>query len=477
MRVDEYAAQDATGIAELIRSGEVSAAEVYEAARAALDAVAPRLNATAAEPFEKPLEHNADGPFGGVPFAVKDLVCHIAGVPTRMGSRLTGPDGLTFGYDTELMARFRAAGLATMVQTTSPEMGFNANTEPLIHGSTRNPWNPGHSAGGSSGGSAALVAAGAVPVAHANDGGGSIRIPAGYNGLVGLKPTRGRVSLAPDAQEALYGFACEFAVTRTVRDAAALLDQVAGWVPGEKYRLPEPPRPFATEPERDPAALRIAVHTESWAGSEVDPDVAAAVDSVADTLADLGHRVERATPALDWAEFILANFRIWAGFLAESVHGVSQLSGLAPGPDTLEATVLAGYEYGRRLTAVDMGEALAIANRTSRELGRFHQEYDVLLTPTANTPAPPLGVLDANADLDHEAWTRKLFDIVTFTPLFNLTGAPALSLPLGVSSTGLPIGVQLAGDLCSEGMLLALGGQLERAVPWAGRRPGVWAGV
>jgi amidase len=477
MHVDEYATHDATGLAELIKAGKVTAAEVHAAAVEALRAVLPQLGAGASEPFDAPLEHDAGGTFGGVPFALKDLVCHAADVPTRMGSRLTGPQGLTFPHDTELMSRFRKAGLATTILSTSPEMGYNANTEPLIHGSTRNPWDVTRSAGGSSGGSSALVAAGAVPVAHANDGGGSIRIPAACNGLVGLKPTRGRVPIGPDYQEALSGFAVEFAVTRTVRDAAALLDEVAGWAPGDKYRLQAPERPYAHEAGQDPAPLRIAVHTASWAGTDVDPEVVAAVEGVAGVLEGLGHHIERDTPEFDWAEFMLAHYRVWGGFVAESVHAVSAMTGLAPSSDTLEATVLAGYEYGRALTVIEMGEAFGIVNRISRVVGQFHQRYDVLLTPTTNTPPLPLGYLDANADLDHEAWTRRIFDVASFTPLFNLTGGPAISLPLAMTASGLPIGVQFAADLCEESTLLALAGQLERAMPWADRRPGVHAAV
>ncbi|PXY33500.1 amidase [Prauserella coralliicola] len=476
MNIEDYAAHDATGLAELIRSGDVSAQEVHAAASAAIEKVRPRIGGVAEGPWPEPLAYDAAGVFGGVPFGLKDLVCHAAGLPTRMGSRLTGEKGVTFPHDTELMSRFRRAGLATTVLTTTPEMGYNANTEPVVHGPTRNPWDVTRSAGGSSGGSGALVAAGAVPVAHANDGGGSIRIPAAFNGLVGLKPTRGRVPLAPDFQEALYGCAAEFVVTRTVRDSAALLDEVAGWVPGEKYRLPDPVRPFAAELERDPTPLTIAVQTESWAGTEVDPEVVAVVEGVARTLEELGHRVEAAGPRFDWEEFLTANCRLWAGFVAESVHATSALSGLAPGPDTLEASVLAGYEYGRRLSVLQLGEAFSIVNGISRVLGEFHTRYDVLLTPTTNTPPLPLGYLDADdSALGHEEWTRRIFDVVSFTPLFNLTGAPAISLPLGATSGGLPIGVQLAADLCEESALLALAGQLERARPWNGRRPGVHA--
>lgn len=476
MNVAEYAVLDGYELAQLIRSGQVTAAEVQEAAVEAIERVNPQINATAAPPFAEPLSYAADGLFAGVPFGLKDLVCHAAGVPTRMGSRITGDRGVTHGHDTELMSRFRKAGLATVALTTSPEMGYNANTEPVVHGSTRNPWDPSRSAGGSSGGSGALVAAGAVPIAHANDGGGSIRIPAAFNGLVGLKPTTGRVSLAPDMQEGLYGFLAEFVVTRSVRDAALLLDEVAGWAPGDKYRLPDPPRPYREELAGESRALRIAVHTESWAGTHVDPEVADAVHHVARTLEGLGHQVEQAAPRFSWDEFMLAHYRYWAGFVAESVHAVSQVSGVKPGPDTLEASVLAGYEYGRGLTVLDMAEASAIVTSISRTAGEFFGSYDVLLTPTTNTAPLPLGYLDADDPaLGHEEWTRRIFDVASFTPLHNLTGSPAISLPLATTREGLPIGVQLAAGLCEESTLIGLAAQLEVALPWADRLPQIHA--
>jgi amidase len=476
VNIDEYTSYDGCGLAELVRSAQVSVSEVRAVALEAIERVQPKINAVAGEPFPDGLAYSDSGPLAGVPFAIKDLMCHAQGVPTWMGSRITGPDGITFTHDTELMARFRRAGLMTLARTTTPEMGYNANSEALVYGSTRNPYDLERSSGGSSGGSGALVASGAVPIAHANDGGGSIRIPAAYNGLVGLKPTRGRVSSAPDMQEALYGFAAEFVVTRTVRDTAAVLDAVAGSVPGDKFRVPSPARAFVEEIAADPGPLRVAVHSDSWAGSAVDPEVTAAVDKVAATLADLGHQVEKAGPVFDWDAFMLAHYRAWAGFVAESVHGVSELTGLSPGSETLEASVLAAYEYGRVLTVIEMAEASAIVNTISRTVGRFFTDYDVVLTPTANTPALPLGYLDANDEaLGHEEWTRRIFDVVSFTPLFNLTGSPAMSLPLAVSSRGLPIGVQIATEHCAESRLIALAAQLERAMPWADRRPGVHA--
>ncbi|WP_026918540.1 amidase [Gordonia shandongensis] len=476
MHLDEYTTHDATDLAELIATRQVTADDVHATARDAIAKVNGDLNAVVAGPFDKPLEYAVDGPLGGVPFVIKDLVCHAAGVRTRMGTRLTGPDGVVFDEDTELMARFRAAGLATLATTTTPELGYNANTEAITSGPTRNPWNSTRSAGGSSGGSAALVAAGAVPVAHANDGGGSTRIPAAYNGLVGFKPSRGRVSFAPTMQEALYGFAAESIVSRTVRDTATVFDTICGAAPGDKYSWGDEGFEFQSLARVAPRRLRIAVHTSSWAGTDVDADVVASVEKAARTLQELGHHVETATPVFDWDQFMEAHYRCWGGFVAESIAGISAVSGLAPGPDTLEAAILKGWEYGRSLTVLDMAEASAVVNTITRAVAAFHQDYDVLLTPTTNTVAPVLGYLDSNdAELSHEEWTRRIFETVSFTPLQNLTGAPAVSVPGEPSSAGLPIGVQFAGRLNEDGLLMQLAAQYERAAGWSDRRPGIHA--
>ncbi|VFA97497.1 amidase [Nocardia cyriacigeorgica] len=476
MNIDEYAALDATSLAAVIASREVTADEVAELATKAITSVNAELNAAADGPFERPLDYDTEGRFAGVPFAIKDLICHAAGVRTRMGTRLVG-DGIVPDADTYLMERFRAAGLATLAVTTTPELGFNGNTEALIYGSTRNPWNTAHSVGGSSGGSAALVAAGALPMAHANDGGGSIRVPAACNGLVGLKPGRGRVSVGPDHNDALYGMGAEFAVTRTVRDAAALLDEVAVAFPGDPFVIAPPERPYLDEVGADPGRLRIAVHIESWAGTPVDPEVARAVDAVAATLEAAGHHVDRATPVFEWEQLLNANHVLWSSFLAQAVAGVEAATGATAGPDNLERTTWACVDYGRKVSAVELGAALSAVNVLTRQVGQFFTGYDLLLTPTLNTPAPLLGEMDGNADLTSLEWTTKLFDLFSFTPLFNQTGTPAISLPLGQSTQGLPIGVQLAGPACSESLLLCVAAQLEQAMPWADRRPGIYAGT
>lgn len=403
MRVEEYRQQDLTGLAALLGAEEVNGEEVLDAARSAIEEADADCNAVADGPWDQPLTFDTNGPLAGMPFVVKDLLCHPRDVPTRLGTRLTG-GGLTMGHDTFLLQRFRRAGLAISALSTTPELGVSASTEALVYGPTRNPWDLTRSPGGSSGGSAALVAAGAVPAAHANDSAGSIRIPAAACGLVGLKPSRGRVPVGPDAQEIVFGQLIEFAATRTVRDTAALLDVVAGPAPGEKSSLPLPGRPFRDEIGFEPTPLRIAVHTDAWSGGAVDAEVRATVEQVARQLEHLGHHVEPATPEVDW---------------------------------------------------------------------------DVLLTPTCNTPAWPVGEIDQNRpDLDTEGWLRQMFDHhCTFPPLFNLTGTPAISLPIGVSGDGLPIGVQLAADMGAEANLLRLAAQLETAMPWSGRRPPVHAGV
>jgi amidase len=476
MEVSEYAKHDATGLAGLISTGQASAEDVRQAALRAVEAVNPELNALVGEPFDEPLSYSTDGPFAGVPFLIKDLVLHAEGVPTRAGSRMTG-DGIPFPYDTDLMSRFRQAGLATLGRTTTPEFGFNASTESVLTGPTRNPWDPSRSAGGSSGGSGAMVAARAVPVAHANDGGGSIRIPAAVNGLVGLKPTRGRVPLGPDFGEALAGMAIEFAVTRTVRDCAALLDAVHGAGIGDKYSAAPPVRPFAEEVGAPPGNLKVAFTTEAWSGAPVDPECARAVEELAALLEELGHDVTEAAPDVDVATFDRANTRVWFAFLAASVATFAQLTGNQESPDNLEATTLACSEAGRKLTALDMMEADALQNQVTRAVGRWFVDHDVLLTPTLAHATFPLGLLDADdPSLDAKGWYDKIFLHAPFTALFNMTGQPAMNVPAMATADGGPVGIQLVARFGDEATLLRLAAQLEEAHPWADRKPAVYAG-
>jgi amidase len=476
MRIAEYAELDATALAGLIRAGEVTAGEVQNAAAAAIDAVEPLVHAVAGERFAAPLDHDPNGVFAGVPFAVKDLITHPKGVPMRNGSRILGA-GIPFPYDNFLMTRFRQAGLATMAVTRTPELGFNATTEAVAYGEpTRNPWDLTRSAGGSSGGSAALVAARALPIAHANDGGGSIRFPAATCGLVGLKPSRGRTTIGPDYADPLSGMGIEFAVSRTVRDSARLLDAVHGSVPGDRYLLPPPERPYAEEVQRGSRPLRIAL---AWnilpPHGTLDPEVRAAVLRVAAQLLSMGHEVVEASPTVAMEQFLDANAKAWCVFLADGVAAVTSMLGIKATPDVLEHATLVCAEYGRSLTALDMMGVERVFNTVTRSVASFLLEYDVILSPTQMTPALPLGTLDMmDTSLTAQGWLDRLFSYVP-TPLFNATGMPAITLPLEVSSSGLPIGMHFATSYAGESTLFALAGDLERAMPWAGREPKVRA--
>jgi amidase len=471
MRFAEYSEYDAVGLAHLLKSGQVSALEVQELARQALEAVNPALNALVGEPFAQPLSFVPDGPLAGVPFLIKDLSLHAAGVRTGLGTRLSG-EGIVFPHDSELMTRFRQAGLATLGRTATPEFGFNATTEPLCNGAAHNPWDLARSPGGSSGGSAALVAIRAIPLAHGTDGAGSLRIPAAWCGLVGLKPTRGRTPPGPDADERLSGLGIDFALTRTVRDAAALLDAVCGPGIGDKYFAAPPEHPYTRELHTPPERLRIALTTRAWSEVPVDQEYAAAVSLVGRELAGLGHEVEEASPQVEWERFVDASLPIWTASLADTVEGLAGARGVAAGPDVLEAVTLASVAYGHRLTATDLLQAFRLSNTITRGVSAFFQTYDVLLTPTVAGPPPLLGMLDQNApDLDPRGWLSRLFELIPFTPLFNMTGQPAISLPLVQAHAGLPIGIQLVARYGDEATLLRLAAQLEQALPWQRRRP------
>jgi amidase len=472
MRADEYADHDATALAALIRDGEVSAGEVHVAAAEAIDAVNPSLNALVQPRFAEPLAHDATGPFGGVPFAIKDLILHAEGVPQRAGTRMLG-DGVPMPADSALMTRFRRAGLAATGVTATPEFGFNASTESVATGAVHNPWDTSRSPGGSSGGSAALVGARALPVAHANDGGGSIRIPAAACGLVGLKPSLGRVSPGPDYADPLLGLGVEFALTRTVRDCAGLLDAVHGSEPGDRHLLPAPARPFLDEVAAGAAPLRIALCTTPFSGGgAVDPDCVAATLATARALEALGHVVEEASPDLDADAVDEANLVAWTSFLADGVDGLAALLGVTPGRENLEATTLACANHGRELRASDLYAAERAFNTARRAVAGFHQRYDVVLTPTMNVPNTELGHLHADDEsLDARGWYDRIFAVAGFTALANITGNPAISLPLGRTARGWPVGVQLMGAYAAESTLLALAGDLERALPWAAHRP------
>jgi amidase len=467
MELSEYVRCDATELRAHIAAGDVTAAEVEAVARHALEAANETVNGLAAPLFSPALEHSPDGPFAGVPFLLKDSGPMAEGVEFGLGSRSLR--GVRAGHDSDLMRRFRAAGLVTLGRTTVPELAFSFATEPLRHGPTRNPWDPGRGVGGSSGGAAALVAAGAVPVAHANDGAGSIRVPASCCGLVGLKPSRGRTPCGPDIGEAAFGAAVEFALARTIRDAAALLDAVAGPAVGDKYTAPPPAHPYVQDVGREPGRLRVAVSTRGWSGAPVAAEVADVTLRAARLLADLGHDVTEADPVLDRDDVVRGAMGEAAAMAAPMLTAPRR-----PDPAKMEAVTRQLVAEVAELTALDLMGMLDAQNRVTRAMGAFFTDYDLLVTPTLAQLPPPHGTLSSDQP-GHtvESWLRTLFDVGPFTVVFNIAGQPALSLPLG--HNGLPIGVQFVAPYGREDLLFAVGGVFEQAMPWRDRRPPVLA--
>lgn len=470
----DYARHDALGLAELVRRKQVTPAELVAAAFAAIEAVDPALNAVTRRMERQAVEQlaalPADGPLAGVPFLLKDLTVSYAGVPNDCGSRLF--KGYVRNHDSEILRRWKRAGLVVVGKTNTPEIGSNGSTEPVAGGATRNPWNPGHTTGGSSGGSAAAVAAGMVPAAHANDAGGSIRGPASCCGLVGLKPTRGRNSLGPDVGESWQGLVAEHVVTRSVRDSAAFLDATAGYATGDPHMAPPPARPFLREVGADAGRLRIGVSLASAVGVRFHPDCARAVERAARALESAGHIVEEAAPAHDHVLLDGALMTLFAAAAAQAVGECAAATGQVPGNDNLERNNLWLWERGRRLGAVEYLAAVDRINTVTRRFAAFFDTHDVWLTPTMATPPPKLGHLFADVD-DVEEFFRRLWAFNPMNTIYNVSGHPAISLPLHQGANDLPIGVMLGGRFGDEATLLRLSAQLERDLPWAGRHPAI----
>ena len=475
--VSNYSNYDGLGLAELVRNGEVTPKELLEDAYAAIDAINPELNGVVCRiPDLAQAEIAAglpNGPFKGVPFLVKELGIQMKGSPSRCGSKLT--EDLVAAEDTELATRFRAAGLVTAAMTATPEFGFNPSTESIFYEPTHNPWDVRRSPGGSSGGSASMVAGGAVPMAHANDGGGSIRIPASCCGLVGLKPTRNRVPTGPSFGDWLNGLAGEFVVSRSVRDTAAILDAVEGTDVGPPGLITPPVRPYMEELSQAPGKLRIAWSDKAISGVEVHPDVVTGVHETVKLMESLGHEMVEDQIEIDWAHFFEALIVLWTAYLAWAIDILANAVKRTPSYDNMERVTVELYEHGKSLTAMQMHDALANINTVSRQSGVLFETNDLFLAPTIAQPPLILGTLNQNeAGVDAREWTRRVFDWVPFTPLFNSTGQPAISLPLHWSQDGLPIGMQFAASLNDEATLLRLAAQLEMAKPWKDKTPPVF---
>ena len=447
-----------------------------------LEALNPQLNAVIHPLLDAAREAAdgdlPDGPFRGVPFLVKDFSCYMKGVPVHEGMRVVKEAGYTADHDMWLTQRFRQAGLVILGRTNTPELGILPTTEPVAYGPTHNPWNLDRSPGGSSGGSAAAVAAGIVAAAHANDGGGSIRIPASHCGLVGLKPSRARVSLAPDFGDVLGGLVAELAVTRSVRDAAGILDAVHGPAPGDPYAAPPPQRPYVDEIGADPGRLRIGFTTAPSGGQfDSHPECQAAVDAAAKLLEELGHNVEDSHPATLDDPGEIANFVVrWTVGVDWNIKYWSAAIGREIGPDDVEPCTWALAEQGRNYTGGDYLRALEEAQRSTRQIASWWADdgFDLLLTPTCAEPPPPLGEFESPPD-NPAAPLMRAVPFGTFTAGFNTTGQPAISLPLHWTADGLPVGVQLVAAYGREDLLLRIAAQIEQARPWADRRPPVHA--
>jgi len=468
----EYERYDGTGLAELVRRRQVSPSELLEAAIARVEARNRAVNAVTMPLYDygraaisKGLP---DGPFTGVPFLMKDLSAAIAGVPMTRSSRFFA-DAPAPAADSEHVARLKRAGLVIFGRTNTCELGLSLTCEPRLHGPTRNPWDLTRISGGSSGGAAAAVGARMLPMAHATDGFGSIRAPAACCGLVGLKPTRGRNTMAPGLGEGLGGCSIEHAVTLSVRDSAALLDATSGPGAGDPYVAPPPARPFRQEVGADPGALRIAFTSLAPNGAKIEAESLRVLAEAAKLCADLGHRVEEADPAIE-RPAVVSTFLTLAA--ANTVVNLAShpTKGRAAHADEVETVTWATAKLGEKLGGADYVRATQAAHRLGRQMAAFHEGWDVLLTPGLATLPVKLGWLDMMMDDVEEYW-RRVFAFSPFTVWFNLTGQPAMMLPLGRSAEGVPIAVQLVGRYADEATLFRLAAQLEAARPWFERKP------
>jgi amidase len=473
MKFPDYEKHDALALAALVKGGEISAPELLEAAIERAELHNPRINALCSQRYDAArsiaASHLPDGPFTGVPFLLKDTVPAV-GLPMSFGSRFF--EGSTHPFDNETVARHRRAGLVIFGRTTSPEMAMGPSTEvPVYGGPTRNPWNLAHSSGGSSGGAAAAVAAGILPMAHATDGAGSIRIPASCCGLFGLKPTRARLPAGPMQGEGWAGMSTEHVVSRSVRDSAAMLDATCGADVGAPYTVPLPSKPFLQEVGAPPGRLRVAMLKTSLTGDALDPEVAAAMDGAATLCEKLGHGVSEARMTeLSAEEMLDALIVIVASGVASVIERRAKTLGREPREDELEPATWDALRYSRQTTGAQYVAAVGTVHRIGRIAARFMDHYDVVLMPVLTRPPVPLGELTMK-NADFVDYRKRVARYSAFSPVANLSGQPACSVPLAWSSEGLPIGVQFVARYGDEATLFRLAAQLEAAQPWFSKRP------
>jgi amidase len=489
----EYDRYDGLGLAELVRKKEISPEEICEEAISRIEKLNPRLNAVITRMFDRARkavgEGLPEGPFTGVPFLLKDLIASYAGVP------LTGGSKAYRSYipreDSELVKRYKKAGLVIMGKTNCPEFGLLGITEPELHGPTRNPWNINHTPGGSSGGSAAAIASGMVPMASGGDGGGSIRIPSAYCALFGLKPTRGRNPTGPEHGAIWQGAVVEHVLSRSVRDSAAMLDATRGADTGAPYIIPPPERMYIEELDREPDSLKIAFNTLSPVGTEVHPECIKAVEETVRLLEDLGHNVEEEHPDLDGKALANSYLTMYFGEIAADIEELKTILGRKAKQEDVEALTWTLGLLGRTYSAGYFVQQLREWGKASRVMGSFHEKYDLYLTPTAAFPPVKIGELQPKPAervlmklvntlglgklVQASGMTDKIaiesLSKTPFTQLANFTGQPAMSVPLHWTAEGLPCGVQFIGKFGDEATLIRLAAQLEKAKPWFEKRP------
>lgn len=478
MNISEYADLDAVALADLVRTGQVTAAELARLAISAAESLNPALNAVVgfnADVIESlPVGYESGAVFQGVPILNKDLTPE-AGTLLEMGSELTR--GFISPYSCEFLRKLQATGVTNIGRSATPEFGLASVTESRIAGITRNPWDLARTPGGSSGGAAAMVAAGAVPFATGSDGGGSIRSPAAHCGIVGLKPTRGRISQAPLPDDPISGLAAHFVLTRSIRDSAVALDATLGLTAGDAWGFAPPNSSYGQSLRLTQRRLRIGFTTTSWGGESASSECCEAVRVALSALEAQGYIIEEARPALSEEAFAKATLDIWCANTAFAIDELAQSTGRKIDARTLQSSTMAFYRHGLGVSGNDILKALAVFNEANLSVGHFFDKYDLLVTPTCMTTAPLIGDVqcDPSDVIDAAAWSKKMNGIDAFMPLFNTTGHPAISLPLHWSNAGLPAGVQFVAPFGDEATLLQIGAFFEQIMPWVHRRPKVHA--
>lgn len=475
MKDFDYAAHDGLALANLVRKGDVTPLELVEAAITRIEKHNPALNAIVYKAYDEAREvakgKLPDGPFKGVPFLIKDLGSEVKGWPRTSGSRFVA--NVMDDTDSELVKRFRASGVVLVGKTNTPEYGITGTTESALLGPCRSPWNTNHIAGGSSGGAASAVAAGIVPLAHASDGLGSIRIPAACCGLVGMKVTRDRNPNGPGDFDRAIGFSVDHVVSRTVRDSAAMLDATGYAEPSSPYATPAKARPYMDEIMASPGKLKIAWSSETPGGKPIDPEVQATLERTVETLKSLGHELVPRGLGVDYRTLYRAQGAVSAANFAAGMARRIEAMGREPEEDELEPLTWAAMNAGRRLTGDQVMWGWQTLRLLNRDILSLFETYDVYLSPVMGTPPPEIGYVDP-VNLEPKEVNKRQGKVFPFTPPFNFTGQPSLSLPLGQSEAGLPIGMMFTGRYADEATLYRLAGQLEKELPWAGRKPKLW---